>query len=234
MAEFQKIPSHRITNAPDENCHLGQASDHLLHLDIGPELAVPATKSLCAQLFATAALCGLEIDEAAGETGRAMKEVIKSPFVDEIAGTLNRARTTAWIARGLAISAALDAALKMQETAGIPSTAWSTAEFLHGPIGSVNSEDAVILFVDTLKPTQSFDAVIKHLVTSGTPFFVIAGMDSSPLPGDLTMRFSMPSPKWAMVPVFSLFSQMIALNIAYRRGLDPDRPSGLQKVTQTI
>jgi glucosamine--fructose-6-phosphate aminotransferase (isomerizing) len=133
----------------------------------------------------------------------------------------------------MALAAALDASLKMQETAGIPAQPWSTAEFLHGPIGAMNPHDAAVLLSDAQRPSQSFEAVVKQLVTSGTRFLVVAGESDSPLPGDLTLRVPLPPVRWAATPVFCFLSQLVALELASRQGLDADRPAGLNKITQT-
>jgi glucosamine--fructose-6-phosphate aminotransferase (isomerizing) len=222
-----------ITNAIEPDCHLARASDQLFHLNVGPELAVPATKTLCAQLFVSAALCGYPIREAAHEASEAMEAVLAARWMSETATLLSAGRTSVWIARGPSLASALDAALKMQEVSGLPSLAWSTAEFLHGPISAMSDQDRAVLLVDDETPSNSLEVVIKKLVACGTPFVIVAGEKASPLPGDLTIRIPLPRERWACTPVFCTLSQVLALSVAQQRGLDPDRPAGLNKITRT-
>jgi glucosamine--fructose-6-phosphate aminotransferase (isomerizing) len=222
-----------ITNSLDPDSHLAVASDDLMHLDVGSEIAVPATKTLCAQLFVTAALCGYPIVQGAHQASDAIESLLSARWLPEVADVVSGARTVVWIARGPSLAAALDASLKIQEVAGLPSLAWSTAEFLHGPISAMSERERAILLVDDETPTSSLEVVAKQLVSRGTPFVIAAGERTSPLPGDLTVRIPLPQERWARAPVFCTLSQALALLLAQDRGLDPDRPSGLNKITQT-
>jgi glucosamine--fructose-6-phosphate aminotransferase (isomerizing) len=162
-----------------------------------------------------------------------MESLLAARWMPEIADVVSGARTVVWIARGPSLAAALDASLKIQEVAGLPSLAWSTAEFLHGPISAMSERERAILLVDDETPSSSLEVVAKQLLSRGTPFVIAAGERTSPLPGDLTVRIPLPERRWAHAPVFCMFSQALALLLAQDRGLDPDRPSGLNKVTQT-
>ncbi|MBK5105684.1 MAG: SIS domain-containing protein, partial [Burkholderiales bacterium] len=53
-----------ITEAGIANTHLLKPAHHVIRLGCGPELAVPATKSVIAQLFIAAALAGFDITKA--------------------------------------------------------------------------------------------------------------------------------------------------------------------------
>src|SRR5687767_15409795 len=123
-----------VTNAEGDS-NLSQVSDAIVRLEVGEEHAVPATKSFTAQLFVTAALCGFRMNAVAETLASSMDSILASTAAHRIADFVHGARTVVWIARGPALAAAKDAALKLQEAAGIVSLAWSAAEVLHGPIG---------------------------------------------------------------------------------------------------
>lgn len=217
-----------VTNAPDAKCHLGEASDELFFLGAGPERAVPATKTFGAQLFASAALCGLPIEEAAKETAACMREVLAGDAWSQLAAFLSEAHLVWWIGRGPAYAASLDAALKTMESAALPGTAWSAAEVLHGPIGSASPTHRAVFFVDQHEPASSLEAAGAAFVSRGVPFLRVGGLGEGH-----TLPIPLPSQRWARTPVFGLLSQRAALALAELQGLDPDSPAGLMKVTET-
>jgi glucosamine--fructose-6-phosphate aminotransferase (isomerizing) len=219
-----------VSNDPDPTAMLSRHSDEILRLRIGEERAVPATKSFCAQLFAAAALCGVNIVGAAAKAADCMATILESPLSSELGAFLDGARMTWWIGRGPALAAALDAALKLQETAGLPSTATSAAEFLHGPMGALGTDDRVVIMADTSEPLQSLRTVLAALINRGTPFSVLGEREMQ----DVSLPVPLPAERWARTPVFAMISQLVALRVAERRGRNPDAPGGLRKVTRTI
>lgn len=221
-----------ITNARDQHCHLGGASDQLLHLDVGEERAVPSTKTFTAQLFASAALCGFELAEPAAQTAAAMEFVLQEQLGARMADFLVGARRIVFISRGPALAAALDCALKVQECAGIPGSAWSAAEFLHGPIAAIGEDDRVVLLADTAPPAVSLQAVGTHLLTRNAPFLVVRPAADDPSAGE-GIEVPLPNERWACTPVLALLGHSAALELAQRRGINPDAPLGLNKVTLT-
>lgn len=217
-----------VTNSTDASCHLGRASHELFQLDAGPERAVPATKTFGAQLFAAAALCGFPIEDAAKDTARRMRELLASDAWEQLGRFLSGAELVWWIARGPARAAALDAALKTMESAALPGVGWSAAEVLHGPVGSASPAHRAVVFVDQHEPASSLDAAGAAFVARGTPMLRVGA------PGEgHTLSIPLPAERWARAAVFGLLSQRTALHMATLRGLDPDSPVGLRKVTLT-
>lgn len=222
-----------VTNAANSDCRLGRVAEDILLLQAGLENAVPATKSFTAQLFASAALCGLPLADAAVDTAQCLEKMFASPHRSILPEFLADARTNLWIGRGPALAAAQDAALKIQETDGIPAFAYSSAEFLHGPIGATGSCDRVVLLQDS---TAEGDAVFEKLKTAlrarGTPFLVIG--DEGQQPGDDKL-LPLPTPQqaWSRVVLQIVAGQLAALDLAKRTGRNPDKPIGLNKITIT-
>lgn len=101
-----------VTNAL-EQCLLDAASDERMSLDVGPELAVPATKTFSAQLFVSAALCGFFTAAVADEVASCMEALMEGREAESLADFLEGARQVVVIARGPLTAAALDAALKL-------------------------------------------------------------------------------------------------------------------------
>lgn len=219
-----------VTAAAGNEIRLAEHADAIFRLNCGAEKAVPATKSFTAQLFAAAAVAGYPLVQAAEQTAQAMEAILDSEAASSLATFLAGARTVAWIARGPSYAGALDAALKAQESLGMPATGYSAAEFLHGPIGMFNSSDRVVLFSGTDEPMASKQAVVTTLLARGVPFVTI-GTDSTHEAG---LPIQLPEDRWARASVFAFLAQLACEELAQRMGLNPDAPANLNKVTETL
>ncbi len=222
-----------VSNADSPGCKLGESSDSLFRLGIGDERAIPATKSFNAQLFAAAALCGEPLQQAAEEVSAAMEQILAEGHSRQLTDFIAPARSVWWIARGPALGAALDAALKFQEAAGLPSVAYSAAESLHGPVGAISAKDRVVLFDDGPENASSLEAVRTRLLSRGTPVCRVVGPPQPRWAEGPSIEIPMPSKRWARTPVLAFLAQLAALELAQRHGLNPDLPPGLHKVTLT-
>src|SRR5690606_14425894 len=101
----------------------------------GPELSVAATKSFACSLAAVdclaAALAGEEGgEERLGAAARAAAAALSAPAD---LSALAEATHAYVIGRGAAMAVAVEAALKLKETAGLHAEAISAAEVMHGP-----------------------------------------------------------------------------------------------------
>lgn len=229
-----------VTVTPDANSNLAQACDNLLSLDVGVELAVPATKSFTAQLVATAGLCGCDVEGGAQETAAAMTAIEASGAAEKLGEFLREGESVAFVARGMALAAAQDAALKLQEAVGVKCSAWSAAELLHGPIRAWGPTDRVVLLRDAFEgPTQSLAAVSTALLRANVPHMFVTPelplRDSEPphALGPLALQLPMPNQRWARTLALTFLAQLSTLWLAEAWGINPDLPPGLSKVTFT-
>lgn len=221
-----------ITNADEEPTNLGRASDAMFRLGVGEEIAVPSTKTFTAQLFASAALSGYTIRPAIEQAAAALEAAYADRVHERLADFIDGGRTVQVVARGPALAAALDGALKLQEAANVMATGYSAAEILHGPVGSLSKEDRVLVLEDEPGGGESRQAVLTRLVGLGVPHLIVTDHDS-PAAEHVGISVKMPQERWARTPVLAYLFQAAALALAKRRGLDPDQPAGLQKVTLT-
>jgi glucosamine--fructose-6-phosphate aminotransferase (isomerizing) len=204
-----------VTATSQPDTHLERVAHELFRLEVEAESALPATKTFCAQLFGTAALCGLPLGDAATETAAAMRAILDSDgAVDPLVQFLSGARQIVWVARGPAVAAALDAALKVQEAASRLAVGYSSPELLHGPILALSPEDRVVLLSDRAEVVDSIAAVAVPLVARRIPFMVV-GPDDTEDGGrlDVTMRVPMPAQRWARTTVLALVSQLVAMRL---------------------
>lgn len=218
-----------VTEAGHSNAQLLQPAHHVIRLGCGPELAVPATKSVIAQLFIAAALAGYDITQAAEQTAASLLRIDAAGVPDMLATFLAGARTVTWLARGPSIGGALDAALKLQESVGVPSFAYSTAEYFHGPIAAADPQDRVVIFSGADEPMESKQAVTTALLARGVPFLCL-GCDKTP---EAQLPLPFPQARWARTALLAYIAQLTCAALAERYGINPDQHPSLRKVTQT-
>jgi len=223
-----------VTNAPASA--LAGAAD--LHLDVhaGPELAVAATKSYTSELLTLHLLvdawAGGEGTDAAGLPEAAQQLVDRRPEVAELAQRYRFASRFVVTGRGYAYPTAREAALKLMETSYVAAHAFSGADLLHGPLAMVDPEYPVLAVVPDGVGAAAMRPVLARLRASGADLLVLGGAQAQgaggrhfPMPGGLAEEVH---PVVDIVPL-----QWLALEMAVARGLDPDRPRGLAKVTET-
>jgi len=218
-----------ISEADSADAHLLKPAHHIIRLGCGPERAVPATKSVIAQLFIAAALAGYEIELAAQQTAACMLRIDAEGVPSRLAAFLAGARTVTWLARGPSYGGALDAALKLQESVGIPAFGYSMAEYLHGPIAAASPEDRVVFFSGAVEPMESKQAVTTTLLARGVPFLCL-GSDQTP---EAQLPLPFPDARWARTALLAYIAQIACTDLAERYGIDPDQHPSLRKVTKT-
>lgn len=218
-----------ISEADAPDAHLLKPAHHIIRLGCGPERAVPATKSVVAQLFIAAALAGYEIELAAEQTAACMLRIDADGTPSRLAAFLAGARTVTWLARGPACAGALDAALKLQESVGVPSSGYSMAEYLHGPIAAASPEDRVVLFSGADESIESKQAVTAALLARAVPFLCL-GSDRTP---EAQLPLPFPEARWARTALLAYMAQLACTDLAERYGINPDQHPSLRKVTKT-
>jgi glucosamine--fructose-6-phosphate aminotransferase (isomerizing) len=217
-----------ITN--DSTSPLVEAVDLPIVTNAGDERAVPATKTYLAQVAVlaavTAAFAGSEHMQA---------EVESLPTV--IAGALERVaearavglaladhQSCAVISRGFATGAAREVALKLQEAALMPALGMSRADFAHGPKALLG--EGFPLLVLEPRGDDRVHAELAQLVAwsaqRSIPVFTLGSDDLT----DGTCG-------WLAPFSLAVLGQMVAESVAVARGLDPDGPRHLTKITQT-
>jgi glutamine---fructose-6-phosphate transaminase (isomerizing) len=144
-----------IANEPGSP--LTQVCDLSLLTDAGPELAVPATKTVTAQMLAVAAIAAAyDSSLVAAADLAALPDAVASVVTDfgpsgrpipaeVVAGRWAEARRLVVTGRGLAYAAALETALKIKETAQVHAEGLSSADLLHGPIAALDSRLPVLV-----------------------------------------------------------------------------------------
>lgn len=211
------------------NSPVESASDAVVPIGAGPELAVPATKSVIGAIAAGMAILGrLEPDYAPRAAASAAVVSALSgrelPQTRALLAALLRASHVYVIGRDTGYGAAQELALKIKECCALHAEAYSSSEVLHGPLQLVTNP-LLILILDTEQPD-----VQDSLNTAETRFRAAGGTVFRIRPSDVGAAGLTPA---AAAAALLYLTYPLALQTALSLGHDPDRPATLSKVTQT-
>lgn len=217
----------------EETSPLAEAADVLLPLRAGPERSVAATKSYIASLSAIAHLVASWTgDEAMLEALHDAPRLLQAAWQADwnaMVEALVDARGLYVIGRGLGFGIAQEAALKFKETCGLHAEAFSAAEVRHGPMALVGPDFPLLVFRQSDETGEGTDAFVADMVRQGNRVLV-AGAEAAP-----EVRLPTPAAHAAIEPLLQIQAFYRAVNaLSIRRGLDPDRPPHLAKVTETL
>lgn len=223
-----------ITNAPDSA--VANAGELRLDVMAGPERAVAATKSYTAQLLSlyllAEALAGGDPGDAAALPSRARRVLARDDEVASAAEQYRFAEQIVITSRGYNYATALETALKLMETSYLVAHAFSAADLLHGPMAMIDRGFPVVMAVPDGKGGQALLPVIDALEQIGADTLIV-GSQSAAHRGTVSLSFPDLGPEVLSPLLLILPMQQLAFHLAVLRGVDPDTPRGLSKVTQT-
>ena len=235
-AKKQGSPTLSLTNKPGSP--MARMADCHVDLGAGPELAVAATKSYTAQLVALASLsAGIagarkmqqEIDRV-GESVTAALET--SDACAAAADSMKSSDRCVVLGRGFHHATAHEWALKIAELSYLVAQPFSAADFRHGPLAMVEP-GLPVLAIATASPSYADLAELLSL-TRDIGATVIAISDQPDCPADYLIPLRAGVPDWlAPIPAI-VAAQVFTYHLTRSRGLDPDNPRRLTKVTKTI
>ena len=220
-----------LVNVPDSP--LEAACEAVLPLHAGEEQSVAATKSFIASLTALAQLTA----HWSGDAG-----LIAA--LDRVPEQLHRAAALDWgtalepfadihdmlvVGRGYGFAIANEAALKMKETCSIHAESFSAAELQHGPVTLVDEDYPVLVFSQEDETREGMRALVEQL--RGRDANVFVAEPGGPEPG----RLPVAPPVHPVTDPIAMIQTFygLAARLSVRRGLNPDQPRHLRKVTLT-
>ena len=234
----QGAPTLAITNDPSSP--LATAAETCIDLGAGPELAVAATKTYTTELLAiaslSAALSGDPVDAAAlAAIPGAMVEVIAmEPAIESMAHEHAQADRLLVLARGYEYATAREWALKLKELARVFADPYSAADFEHGPLALLEPGVPVLA---TVRPGPTAEPLIALLGRLREDLDAsIAVVSDQPDALELArwpFKLAAGTPEWLGPVVSIVVGQLHALYLTRARGLDPEQPRNLSKVTRT-
>lgn len=242
-ARRQRAATIAITNAPTSE--LAAAAEHVIDLAAGEERAIGATKTYVAELAAVAVLVAALGDRLGAPAGRAA-DLAALPAAIAAAQAAEREAEVVAVARHLAASdrvivigrgfeyaTARELALKLKELARVSADPYSSADFLHGPLVLVEPGLPVIVIAPSGRAAADTDALLGRLEAVGAERIVMSDRDDALARGDLGIRLPSGVPD-SLMPIVSIVpGQLLAMHLAIARGIDPEAPRFISKVTLT-
>ena len=215
-----------ITNQPDSAVEV--ESNMTLSVCAGPELAVPATKSVIGSIGAGMALLGALKPgyafkaKAAADTVKDLS--VQHPRFGALQSAFLCARHIYVIGRDTGYGTAQEVALKLKECCALHAEAYSSSEVLHGPL-QLATNPLLVLMLDTGM------AEIQDSLDQAEARFSAVDCDVHRIRISEFCSDEIAPAAAAAVLLAALYP--VILNTALALGLDPDAPKTLSKVTQT-
>jgi glucosamine--fructose-6-phosphate aminotransferase (isomerizing) len=218
---------------------LAKAAQHLIQLQAGPEKAVAATKTYTTSLGVLALLSACLQDDKTGlEQINQVPEWMESciHLVEPVMRRVERYRYMSHcvvIGRGYNYATAFEIALKVKELTRTITEPYSSADFRHGPIALVREGFPVIVAAPGGVVSSDLFELVRDLKQRGAELLIISDQQDLLASADLPLPLPEGMPEWLTPLAAVIPGQLFALALAQARGLNPDHPEGLNKITET-
>jgi glucosamine--fructose-6-phosphate aminotransferase (isomerizing) len=229
-----------ITN--DERSELAQVAETTLPLGAGPERSVAASKTYVSQLASIALLAAA----AAGQMDAVARDIaaVAGLLRDALPALEDAAARTAAafayvgrmyvIGRGVELATAREIALKLTETCRVAAEPLTATDFVHGPIAAVDPLFPVWTIATGDASLQAVKEAAARVSQAGAT--LVASGDAADEIDNAAFTLAVPqAPQPLLSPLLSVVAgQLFAAALARAKGLDPDRPERLTKVTLAL
>jgi glutamine---fructose-6-phosphate transaminase (isomerizing) len=224
----------------DPGSPLARAAGRILELKTGVEKAVAATKTYTSSLAIIASLsAALDGDKGRKDALKVLPDLAARTITMASGPAAARAERYRYmdrcvvISRGFCYGNAMEVALKLKELTYVTAEAYSSADFMHGPMAMIEPGFPVALIAPagTLQPHMAeFARALKEkkaelIVLSDVPAMLAEGVTALPICAG--------APEWLTPVVAVMPGQLLALNLAIAKGVDVDAPRSIRKVTVT-
>jgi glucosamine--fructose-6-phosphate aminotransferase (isomerizing) len=228
-----------ITN--EASSSLAKLAEHVFQVRAGKEKSVAATKTYTGQvlmlyMLAYALGAKIRLDDLARLPEQADRALGLEADVAELSGRYRFMDHAVVVGRGLNYANAYEFALKLMETCYVVAERFSSADFLHGPIALVERNFPVFLFAPagvTWPAMQEMLAKLRALKAE-TVVITDAGNRAAAGTADRVMRVPTRLRELYTLIPYIIPAQLFAACLAEQKGLNPDRPRTLSKVTLTL
>lgn len=220
-----------LCNTPDSP--LCALADLNVPLRAGAEKSVAATKSYLATLAALARLVAAWTRDVSLNGALAtLPELLQQAWsLDWSAAmpVLGAARNLFVIGRGLGLGAAQEIALKCKETCALHAEAFSSAEVQHGPYALAAADFPALLLAQRDASLPGVEELARELVQRRVPVLLAGARAEGATLLPSVASVAEIGPILIVQTAYRMISQL-----ALVRGLDPDNPPHLRKVTETV
>jgi glucosamine--fructose-6-phosphate aminotransferase (isomerizing) len=239
LAEARRQGAITVAVVNETDSPLAAAAELVFPLRCGAERSVGATKTYTAQLMALAMLSA-----AMQRSGARWQDLATIPehvartieLYDQrgsAGGLLGGHDRMIVVGRGFNLSTAFEISLKLKEAAGIMADGYSSADFFHGPRAMLDRSVPVLAVAPGPRIFAELDETARLAADAGAPLVVIS--ERPDILARAAMALPLPAgiPDWLSPIVSVVPGQRLALELSLARGLNPDLPRGLSKITET-
>ena len=237
-ANLQGCATLAITNQIQSP--LADEADYTIDIKAGPELSVAATKSYSSQLAVVALLSTYWSDnpllrDELNETPGLISDVLENEsLIETYAARYRYMDQCVVLGRGFNYATAYEWSLKLKELTYVVAQPYSSADFLHGPIALVSSGFPVFAVAPEGEVFDDLAVLIKRLKSShSAELFILSNNDDLLKLADCPFTLPTPMPEWISPLVSIVPAQLFSYHLTLIKGIDPDNPRGLSKVTLT-
>jgi len=231
-ATRQGALSVAITN--EGGSPLAAACNHAIPIHAGVETSVAATKT-----FVTSAVAGLAL------LAHWKQDADLIAALDTLPGHLQKAIECDWselrkllvkrgslfvLGRGPSFAMSNEVALKFKETCQIHAESYSSAEVLHGPVSIVEPGYPVLALASRDAAEGAIVSVADELAANGAAVFITSGKAATARKLEFAATDHPLTDPLALIVSFYAFIEQLAAE----RGINPDAPRNLKKVTETV
>lgn len=242
-AKNQGQPTLAITN--DLRSPLAQTADHVIRLHAGLERSIAATKTYTASL-AILALLSASLGAPGSKHANTgfLTQLHKVPAwmrqtLEGLANPLLHTERYRYmeqctvIGRGYNYSTAFEIALKVKELTHLLAEPYSSADFRHGPIAVIHRGFPVILIISSGAISMHMVEMLEELHRLNSEVILISDMPELFSQARMALPIPQHIPEWLSPMVNVLPGQLFSYHLTVEKGLNPDHPEGLTKVTET-
>jgi len=221
-----------ITNTPGSP--LAEASDYTIDLHAGVEKSVAATKTFVTSVVAGLALLArwsgdADLERAVAALPESLGRAVACDWSDMI-GALDGHNALYVLGRGPGFAIANEAALKFKETCSIQGESYSAAEVMHGPVSIVTPGYPVLGLAARDAAEASVADMAHKLAGQGAKAFLTSDRPGPAARLPFAATGHPITDPLALIVSFYGFVEALARH----RGLNPDEPRMLKKVTETV
>jgi glucosamine--fructose-6-phosphate aminotransferase (isomerizing) len=226
-----------ITNEPEAS--MSQLVDETLLMHGGRERSVAATKTFTGQMMLFYMLA-TELAEGAVSFSYeaipdfAARALEQQPAILELVQRYVFMENCVVVGRGLAYANAYELALKLMETCYVVAERFSSADFLHGPVAMVERHFPVILFAPPGVMLPGVKDLIRRLnELRADTLTITSDLNAAAMCSRAVIMPREIDEFLAPIP-YIIPGQLFAALLAEAKGLEPDSPRSLAKVTRTL
>jgi glucosamine--fructose-6-phosphate aminotransferase (isomerizing) len=210
----------------------------------GPEIGVASTKAFTTQLVALLALA-LAFHDAKGGPGAGSGALLErawalpydldgmlagAPEVATVAAELEHATNILYLGRGVLYPLALEGALKLKEISYLHAEGYPAGEMKHGPIALLDEGFPVIALCPPGELAEKVRSNVEEVRARNAPVFAFGDASDVRLAELARVVVPLPNVPWPLLPVVTAVPlQLLAYEVAVRRGCDVDQPRNLAK-----